>query len=259
MEKPSAKEMKEALGELGKPVKLLLFKSDVGCEACDDALELARAVKGLSSRIGLEVYDQVMDRDLSERYGITLVPTTVVQGGDGRAVRFSGAVEGVFIPVLLDCIRGASREKAWFPDNIRNTLRLLERVVNIRVFVETDCLQCKPMAETALGLAFENEFISTDIISAADFPALIKKHNVKTLPLILFGENIRREGHVTEDEFLELIFKAEGLKEERAKHCLVCGKASPDIICESCKVRIQAEAVDHKLRGEKLRRSDNVS
>jgi alkyl hydroperoxide reductase subunit AhpF len=259
MDKQSLKVMKETLGELKKPVRLVLFKSDLGCAGCSEAQELAQAIKGLSpGKISLEVYDQVMDRDKAEQYGIKVVPTTVVQAGDGRAVRFSGVVEGIFVNVLLDCIRGVSQEREWFPENIRNTLRLLERVVTIRVFVETDCTQCRPMAETAIGLAFENDFISTDIIDAASFPDLIKKHSVKTLPLILFGENIRREGHVTEGEFLELIFKAEGLKEERAKHCLVCGKASPDIICEECKIRIQAEAVDHKLRGEKLKRSDNV-
>lgn len=259
MGKEPLKVMQETLGELKKPVKLVVFKSDTGREDCSGALELARTVKGLSPKIGLEVYDQLMDRDKAEQYGIKYVPTTVVQSMDGRAVRFTGTLEGVFVTVLLDSIRSVSQDKLWFPENIRSTLRLLEKVVNIRVFVETDCPQCKPMAETAIGLAFENDFISTDIIAAEDFPELIRKHAVKILPLILFGENIRREGHVTEAEFLELIFKAEGLKEERAKHCLVCGKASPDIICDACKIRIQAEAVDHKLRGEKLKRSDNVA
>ncbi len=259
MDKRSLKAMKETLGEMKKPVRLVVFKNDLGCAGCQEALDLARAIKDLSPRIGLEVFDQVMDRDKAEQYGVNLVPTTVVQGGDGRAVRFTGVVEGIFVDVLLDCIRGVSREKIWFPDNIRNTLRLLEKVVNIRVFVETDCTQCKPMAETAIGLAFENDFISADIIDAADFPDLIKKYSIKTLPLIIFGENIRREGHVTEGEFLELIFKAEGLKQERAKLCLMCGKASPDIICDACKIKVQAEAVDHKLRGEKLKRSDNVA
>ncbi len=259
MEKQTVQTMKEALGELKKPVRLAAFKSDVGCDSCPEAMELARAIKATSPKIGLEVYDQVMDRDKADQYGIRYVPTVVVQGMDGRAVRFIGAMAGASVTVMLECIQGASREKIWFPENIRNTLKLLERAVNIRVFVESDCELCRPMAETAAGLAFESDYISADIIAAEDFPDLIKKYSIKTLPLILFGENIRREGHVSEGEFLELIFKAEGLKQENVKHCLVCGKPSGDVICENCKVRIQAEAVDHKLRGEKLKRSDNVS
>ncbi len=259
MAEDAGKEMQSTLGELKKPVKLIVFKNTVDTESDRQALELARSVKTLSSKIGIEVYDLVMDRDKSEQYGIRQVPATVVLGMDSRLARFYGVLEGVFVTVLLETIRAVSHEKVWFPENIRRTLMLLEKVVNIRVFVETDCPQCKPMAETALGLGFENEFISTDIINAADFPDLLKKNSVKVLPLILFGENIRREGHVSEAEFLELIFKAEGLREERVKHCLVCGKSSPDIICDACKVRIQAEAVDHKLRGEKLKRSDNVA
>lgn len=259
MEKQSTKLMKETLGELKKPVKLIVFKSDTGREDCSGALDLARTIKGLSTRIGLEIYDQVMDRDKAEQYGIRYVPTTVVQSVDGHAVRFAGTMEGVFVTVILGCIRNVSQETRWFPDNIRKTLKLLEKVVNVRVFVESDCPQCQPMAETAIGLAFENDFIAADIIAADDFPDLIKKHTIKILPLILFGENIRREGHVTEAEFLDLIFKAEGLKEDRAKHCLICGAASPDMICDNCKIKVQAEAVDHKLRGEKLKRSDNVT
>ena len=243
--------MKKTVGELKKPVKLLVFQTERGCDACPRALELARTVKGLSPKIGLEVYDLVMDRDKTEQYGVTVVPTTIVQGMEGGSVRFSGLVDGLLVTVLLECINGCSVGKVWFPDEIRKTLRLLERVVQIRVFVEADCVQCRPMAETAIGLALESEFVSTEIICADDFPELIKKYKVKTLPLILFGENIRREGHVTEDEFLEMIFKAEGLKQELAKRCLVCGISSADIICLSCKNRIRAEAVDHKTRMEK--------
>lgn len=259
METGNARARKAVLGELKRPVRLIVFKNDAGCSPCPEAVSLAREIKDLSPKIGLEIYHHVMDRDKTDLYGVTAVPTTVVQGMDGRAVRFAGVVEGVFENVLLECIRGASVGREWFPENIRATLKLLEHPVPIRVFVETDCPQCRPMAETAIGLGFESDFIATEIISAGDFPDLIKKHDVRTLPLILFGENIRREGHVSESDFLELIFQAEGLKPVQARHCIVCGTTSPDIICQACKVRIQAEAVDHKLRGEKLKRSDNVA
>lgn len=259
MTKNAGKEMQKTMGDLKRPVKIIVFTNAGGIEGGREALELARTVKALSPKIGLETYDLVMDRDKAEQYGIGQVPATVVQGMDGRTARFYGVLEDVFVSVLLETIGAVSREKAWFPEEVLRTLKLLEKVVSIRVYVETDCPQCKPMAETALGLAFENDFVLTDIINAADFPDLIKKNNVKVLPLILFGENIRREGHVSEGEFLELVFKAEGLREERVKHCIVCGTSSPDIICDACKIRIQAEAVDHKLRGEKLKRSDNVA
>ncbi len=69
--------------------------------------------------------------------------------------------------------------------------------------------------------------------------------------MTIFGENLQMEGHVTESEFLEMIFEAEGIKPGTDRRCLVCGNPSPDIICSNCKTRIQAEAIDHKTRTEK--------
>jgi alkyl hydroperoxide reductase subunit AhpF len=179
------------------------------------------------------------------------VPTLVVQGGEGYAVSFSGLLEDVFLGVFLDTMLAVSEKKAWFPDKIRDTLKHLSREVKIQVYVESDCSQCRPVAETAIGLALENKLIYTDIIIASDFPELIRKYDIKTLPKTIFGENLHMDGHVTESEFLEMIFKAEGLQPSKGKRCLTCGKPSPDLICIECKTRIQAEAVEHKRKTEK--------
>ncbi len=249
-------QMQNALARLKNPVRLILFTRDAGCETCPDALALVRAVKARSPRIALELYDQVMDRDKAEQYGVRYVPAIVVQGGNGRLVRFYGLLESVFLRILLDTIVSVSDGKIWFPENIRRTLSHLEKDVSIQVFVETDCAECRPVAETAIGLGCESDLISTDVIIASDFPDLIRKYSIKKLPKTVFGANLHMDGHVTEGEFLEMIFEAEGVQTGPDKRCLVCGKSSPEIICGSCKTRIQAEAVDHKRKGEKLRQAD---
>jgi hypothetical protein len=139
----------------------------------------------------------------------------------------------------------------WFPDDVRRVLKHLDHDVRIRVFVESDCPLCRPVAETAIGLALESRYVSADIIVADDYPELIKKYKIKKLPMTIFGENLQMDGHVTESEFLEMIFEAEGIKPGTDRRCLVCSNLSPDIICSNCKTRIQAEAIDHKTRTEK--------
>ncbi len=244
--------IQEMSQKLKNPVRLVFFTTDAGCAACPDMLDLAHAIKKKSNKIALEVYDMVMDRDKTEQYRIRQVPALVVQGAGGRLVRFYGLVEDVFLTILLDTIQAVSNDKIWFPDDIRTTLGHLEREVGIQVFVESDCPLCRPVAETAIGLAWESDFISTDIIMADDFPDLIRKHAIKKLPRTIFGANLHMDGHVTEGEFLEMIFQAEGVKVGPDRHCLVCGQSSPDLICASCKNKIQAEAVNHKIKGEKL-------
>ncbi|HXY53979.1 MAG TPA: thioredoxin family protein [Nitrospirota bacterium] len=246
-----ANERHTALAHMKNPVRLVLFTRDVGCETCPEARKLVRAIRTHSPKIALEEYDMVMDRDKTSQYDIKMVPAIVVQGGEGHAVTFSGLLEDVFLEVLFDTILAVSEKKVWFPEKIRSTLKYLSRDVKIQVYVESDCPQCRPVAETAIGLALENKIIYTDIVIASDFPELIRKYDIKTLPKTIFGENLHMDGHVTESEFLEMIFKAEGLQPSKGRRCLTCGKPSPDLICTECKTRIQAEAVEHKRKTEK--------
>ena len=244
------------LAGMRNPVRLVLFSSDTGCPACPAAKELVQAVKACSSRIGLETYDMVMDRDKREQYGIKRVPAMVVEGADGRAVTFYGLVDDILLELFLDAIKAASVNGAWFPENVSRVLKRLSREVHIQVLAENSCSQCGLVARTAIGLGFESNLIYTDVVVADDFPDLMKKHAVAGLPRTIFGENQYLDGHVTESEFIENIFTAEGLTPAPDRRCLVCGTASPDIVCSSCKLRIQSEALEHKRKGERMKQSE---
>jgi hypothetical protein len=238
-------------GRLIKPVRLIVFTKDTGCKACPAVVELAHAIKDQMGKIALETYDLVMDRDKTEQYGVTVAPALIVQGGEGQTVTFYGLVEHIFLEVLLNAIHAVSDAKVWFPADIRRSLSRLSQDVNIRVFVESNSQECRFVADTAIGLALESEHINTDIIMAGDFPELIKKYNITTLPKTIFGENMHVDGNLLESDFLEMIFQAEGIKPGPDRRCLVCGGASPDIMCSNCKTRIQAETLEHKLKAEK--------
>lgn len=243
--------IKSAPARLKKPIRLVLFQAERGCPACPDALELCRAVKGRMNMIALETYDIVMDRDKSEQYGVKRAPALVVEGGDGQAVTFCGLPSDLVLETMMSTILAVSESKVWFPGDVLRTLQLLSHDVKIQVFVKSDCARCRVVAETAIGMALESPNVYTDIIVASDFPELVSKHRITTLPKTIFGENLVQDGHVTESEFLEMVFQAEGVKAGPDRRCLICGKASSDVICVNCKAKIQAEAVDHKTRIEK--------
>jgi hypothetical protein len=236
-----------------QPVRLVLFTSDVGCSTCPAMVELARKIKEQLGLIALEHYDIVMDRDKTELYGIAFAPALVVQGGEGRSVIFYGRIEDVFLDVLLNTITAVSESKVWFPEKVLSTLSHLTNDVSVRVIVDRDCDKCRPVAETAIGLAMSSDLVLTSIIVGRDFPELIKRYRVAEIPKTLFGENLHLDGHIPESEFLEMIFQAEGVQNGPDKKCLVCGSPSPDIICASCKSRVQAEAVDHKIKSERVK------
>ncbi len=98
--------MLQAAGVFKKPVRLILFVNDVGCETCAEARQTAQFIKKNQPLVALEIYDQVMDRDKTQLYGIRRVPAMVVQDNDGHTAIFYGLVEDVF---FLDPYRCPSR------------------------------------------------------------------------------------------------------------------------------------------------------
>ena len=251
--------VRESLSGLKQPVRLVLFTKDTGCDSCSDAVAMAQAIKGAAPRVALEVYDLIMDRDKADEYGVQRAPSFVVQASDRRVVAFSGPLEGFSLILLLEAISGIASGRAWFPEKVVDTLKLLEKSVRVQVILEDDCALCKPVAETAVALALTNRLVTTEIIIADEFPELLSKHKVKILPFTIFGQRLHLEGHVTESMFLEMLFQAEG--ERRAgmdRRCVVCGSPSSDSICTSCKSKIQAEAVNHKHRDEQMHERGTV-
>lgn len=243
-------------GQLTKPVRLVVFIKDSGCNTCPTVVELAQTIKAQLGKIVLEIFDMVMDRDKTEQYDIKRVPALVVQGGDGEMVTFYGLPENVSLDVLLNAIHAVSEKRIWFPEDVRRSLGHLAHDVKIRVFIDNNSQQCKFVADTAVGLALGSDHVETDIIVAGDFPELAQKHNVTTLPKTIFGENLHVDGNILESDFLGMIFQAEGIKPGLERKCLVCGKSSQDTICSNCKARIQAEAMKHKLENEKQKSPD---
>jgi hypothetical protein len=171
-------QMQNDLKHMKSPVRLILFTRDTGCEKCPEALSVARAIKARAPKLAFELYDQVMDRDKAQQYGVKQAPAMIVQAGNGRMVRFYGLIEDVFLRILIDTILAVSEGKVWFPENIRRTLAHLEKDVSIQIFVESDCPQCRPVAET--GICHLRETGHADIITR--FSDLIKNTRSNASP-----------------------------------------------------------------------------
>ncbi len=43
---------------------------------------------------------------------------------------------------------------------------------------------------------------------------------------------------------------------KKVTHCLLCGKVSTQSICETCQIRVQGEALEHKQSVEKKGKID---
>jgi hypothetical protein len=248
--------IRSSTGQLVKPVKLVVFTKDTGCEACQSTIDLARAIKAHFSTLALEICDIIMDRDQAELFNIQRVPALVVQGGEGQAVTFYGATQNMMLEVLMNTILAVSTSKRTVHEEIRRPLQRLNDDVMIRVLVSDDSLHCKSVTETAISLALASDRVHITVVLIKNFPELVQKYDITVLPLTIFGENIKVAGDISEVEILKNTFEAQGIKPEPDSRCLACGRVSKDIICSTCKTKIQAEALEHKLKQEKQKQPE---
>ena len=74
--------------ELKEQVNLKLFSQAIGCETCQVAEELLKELADVNpEKIKLEVYSPLIDREISQKYGIDRVPTIVIEGDKDYGLR----------------------------------------------------------------------------------------------------------------------------------------------------------------------------
>jgi alkyl hydroperoxide reductase subunit AhpF len=133
------KQIGDIFKNLQKPVGILFFEDD-DCEYCEQTHALLSEVSELSDRIHLTVYKISEDPGLSERYGVSQAPGTVIGGLDGDrfidyGIRFMGIPAGHEFTSLIRDILMVSGGDSGLSADTREYLATLERPVYLQVFV----------------------------------------------------------------------------------------------------------------------------
>jgi len=116
-EKDRAK-VKEILSKLTGEVKLVFFTQEFECEYCKLTREMLEELAGLSDKIALKIHDLVGEPEIAERYGVTRVPATIVEGDRDYGIRFFGVPGGYEFTSLLEDIIDVSRGATTLPQPV---------------------------------------------------------------------------------------------------------------------------------------------
>lgn len=130
--------------ELSGTVKIDYFTvRDVGlevpgqrpCATCKPTAEMLQELAGLSDLISLRVH--ILDEALEERkrFGIEMVPATVLRGTNGTFVVFYGLPSGTEFPAFIESLVDISRQEVTLSQESVDALRRLSTNVTLRVFV----------------------------------------------------------------------------------------------------------------------------
>jgi hypothetical protein len=61
-------------------------------------------------------------------------------------------------------------------------------------------------------LAIESDLIRAEMIESSEFPYLVNKYNVSSVPKVIINEDIRFEGSLPEPLFVDKVMEVERLK-----------------------------------------------
>jgi len=202
------KQLKEIFSKLDENVKLVFFTQEMECQYCSETKQLLHDIVALSEgKITVEVYDFVSDKDKAEKYNIDKIPATVVEGIKDYGIRFYGIPAGYEFTSLISSILAVSKNESGLSDETKNTLKQLNTPVHIQTFVTVTCPYCPKAVELSHRIAIESDFVRADMVESSEFPHLVQKYNVMSVPKVLVNDTIEMEGALPEKEYIENIMK----------------------------------------------------
>jgi glutaredoxin-like protein len=189
-------------------VELIVFTQELECQFCKETRELALELGTLSSKIKVKIYDLVKNSDEVLEYRIKNIPATVIAGKLDFGIRYYGLPAGYELSTMIDTIIDVSKGSTKLPEAIKIKLAEIKKDVHLQVFVSTTCPYCPKAARIAQQFAIENENIRSDVIEMMEFPQLVQKYSVMSVPHIVINEDTSFVGAEPAEIFIDQINRA---------------------------------------------------
>lgn len=202
--------LRKHFSELTNDVELAVFTQELECAFCKDARELILELGALSPKIKTKVYDFVKNGDEDIKYNIKKIPAIAIVGKKDYGIRYYGLPAGYEFSVIVDAIFDVSKGVTALPESIKQKLAEIKKPVHIQVFVSPTCPFCPRAAKIAYQFAIESEFIKSDVIEMTEFPYLVQKYGVMSVPHIVINEDTSFIGAQPPEVFVEQIALALG-------------------------------------------------
>lgn len=193
-------DVREALAELRKPLRLVHFSSAGGCEFCEETLELLSKLTALSDKLSLETHSE--EDEIAFRYLVNKAPATVIAGDRDYGICFYGFSFGSEFASPLDILLLISRDESRLQSQTRQFLDSLDEPLHLQTFVTPGCHCCPGMVMIANQLACASDKVMADTIEAMEFPNLVARSGIRGVPHIVVNETQYIIGAMTESEFI---------------------------------------------------------
>jgi len=200
-------QLKNILKSMKDEVKIIYFTQEIECPLCRDTRAFVEEIASLNSKLSVEVYNLVLDRDRAELYGVDKIPGIVLldKNGKDHGIKFYGLPGGYEINSFLGALLEVSGHKEEIPPQLMERIRNVDRDVHIQVFVSLGCPHCPGAVTAAHRLALENPKIKVDMIDTNNFVPLAQRYNISGVPKIVFNDKFELVGAHPINTFLDVI------------------------------------------------------
>lgn len=205
--------VREQLGTLPRPVRLVVFTRDADCQSCEALEQLAREIAEEIPEVQAERVDE-RDVRRAAAYGVDARPALAVQpqdvDGPTNGIRFFGFPGGYEFGSLLDAIRRVAGSDPGLGGQLRGYLGGLSEPLRLQVFVTPTCPYCPRMVQLAHRMALASPLVQADMVDATEFPELSNRFGVQGVPMTVIDGDTSIVGAVAEDQLLAALRQARG-------------------------------------------------
>jgi len=202
--------LKGLFTEMKRNVNILLFTTEEKefSGFCDDIKVILSELESISDKIKIKEYSFEKNRDEVEKFKVKRGPTLVLMAEKDLGVKYYGIPAGYEFSSLVEDIVDIGNDTIAIDENILERVKLINKPVNIQVFVTHTCPYCPSAVRTAHKFAMANKNITADMIDANTFYDYVNKYGVQGVPRVVINENNHFEGALPEEEYLKQILNA---------------------------------------------------
>jgi len=199
----------ELAAEMVDEVKLVVFTQETECNFCKETREIAEELTTVSEKIKVEVHDFVKGVEKVKEYNIERIPAIAVVGKEDYGIRYYGIPSGYEFSSLVQDIVTVSKGVTSLSEGTKAKLKTVNKPIHIKVFVLPTCPYCPRMVRLAHQFAMENELIKADMIEASEYPQLVQKYAIMSVPKTVINETIEIVGATPEEYFVDQVIRAQ--------------------------------------------------
>ena len=130
-----AGQLKGEFAQLANPVRLAVFSQALADPESEQVRRLVEEMAALDSRLSVESYNFVLDKEKVEALGIARIPAIAIMGAEkDYGIRMYGLPSGYEFGTLVEAILDVSRGDSGLSEETRAALKELTRPVHLQVF-----------------------------------------------------------------------------------------------------------------------------